>query len=280
MTEVLSANKRDMDRRHFLKVAGAGIAAAAIPAVPAVAEETVNLVLWAWLPDFQAQVDLFEKAHPNIKVKLINSGQGPAEYTNLRAGLKAGSGLPDVCHVEFQVVRSFKQVKALADIGQWANSHKSEFAEWSWNQVSDGDKVYAMPWDSGPIGMLYRNDVFEKHGISLPKTWDEFAEQAIKLHEAAPDTYLTNAIFTDGGWVNSLLWQAGWRPFEVNGTEISIQVNGAVAKKFAAYWQPLLDRKAVEAKPGFVAEWFRSLDQGRYATWLTAAWGPPRSPEC
>ncbi|MBV8176428.1 MAG: extracellular solute-binding protein, partial [Verrucomicrobia bacterium] len=221
MTEALSVNKREMDRRHFLKVAGASIAAAAIPAVPAVAEETVNLVLWAWLPDFQAQVDLFEKAHPNIKVKLINSGQGPAEYTNLRAGLKARSGLPDVCHVEFQVVRSFKQVKALADIGKWANSHKSEFAEWSWNQVSDGDTVYAMPWDSGPIGMLYRNDVFEKHGISLPKTWEEFAEQAIKLHEAAPDTYLTNAIFTDGGWVNSLLWQAGWRPFEVNGTEIS-----------------------------------------------------------
>jgi multiple sugar transport system substrate-binding protein len=274
MTEVLSVNKRDMDRRHFLKVAGASIAAAAIPAVPAVAEETVNLVLWSWLPDFQAQVDLFEKAHPNIKVKLINSGQGPPEYTNLRAGLKARSGLPDVCHVEFQVVRSFKQLNALADIGKWANSHKSEFAEWSWNQVSDGDKVYAMPWDSGPIGMLYRNDVFEKHGISLPKTWDEFAEQAIKLHETAPDTYLTDAVFNDGGWVNSLLWQAGWRPFEVNGTEISIQVNGAVPKKFAAYWQDLLDRKAVEAKPGFVAEWYTSLDQGRYATWLTAGWGP------
>jgi multiple sugar transport system substrate-binding protein len=51
-------------------------------------------------------------------------------------------------------------------------------------------------------------------------------------------------------------------------------VNGAVPKKFAAYWQDLLDRKAVEAKPGFVAEWYTALDQGRYATWLTAAWGP------
>ena len=129
MTEMLSVNKRDMDRRHFLRIAGASIAAAAIPAVPAVAEETVNLVLWSWLPNFQAQLDLFEAAHPNIKVKLINAGQGPEEYTNLRAGLKAGSGLPDVCHVEFQMVRSFKQLNALADIGKSANAHKSEFAD-------------------------------------------------------------------------------------------------------------------------------------------------------
>src|SRR5208282_4890452 len=85
---------------------------------------------------------------------------------------------------------------------------------------------------------------------------------------------LTDATFSDGGWTTSLLWQAGWRPFEVNGAEIRIQVNGDVAKKFAAYWQKLIDAKAIEAKPGFVTEWYTSLDEGRYATWLTAGWGP------
>jgi multiple sugar transport system substrate-binding protein len=131
-----------------------------------------------------------------------------------------------------------------------------------------------MPWDSGPIAVLYRNDIFDAHNIVVPKTWDEFAEQAIKLHQAAPDVYLTDATFSDGGWVNSLLWQAGWRPFEVNGAEIRIQVNGEIPKKFAVYWQKLLDAKAIEAKPGFVTEWYTSLDQGRYATWITAGWGP------
>ena len=86
--------------------------------------------------------------------------------------------------------------------------------------------------------------------------------------------YLTDAIFSDGGWTNSLLWQAGWRPFEVNGTEISIQVNGEVSKKFAAFWQKLLDAKAVEATTDWWTEWYTSLDEGRYATWITAGWGP------
>ena len=264
----------DLNRREVLKAAGTGLAASVLPNAPARADETVELLLWSWLPNFQSEVDLFQAAHPNIKVKLVNAGQGADEYTKLRAGLKAGSGLPDVCHIEFQLVRSFRQLNALADIGEWANPHKGEFAPWSWNQVSDGDKVYSMPWDSGPIAVLYRKDIFDKYNIAIPKTWDEFAEQAIKLHQAAPDVYLTDATFSDGGWVNSVLWQAGWRPFEVNGAEIRIQVNGEIPKKFAAYWQKLIDAKAIEAKPGFVTEWYTSLDQGRYATWITAGWGP------
>jgi multiple sugar transport system substrate-binding protein len=274
MTTRLDLRSRLLDRRDILKATGAGVAAAALPRMSAMAQDPVELVLWSWLPDFQAQVDLFQAAHPNIKVQLINSGQGAQQYTNLRAGLQAGSGLPDVCHIEFQVINSFRQVEALADIGEWANAHKDAFADWSWQQVSDGDAVYAMPWDSGPIATLYRKDIFEQHGIEVPATWDAFAEQAIKLHEADPNIFLTDAAFSDGGWVISMLWQAGWRPFEVNGAEISIQINGEVAKKFAAYWQDLLDRQAVEAKPGFVTEWFTALDQGRYATWLTAGWGP------
>ena len=191
------------NRRDVLRTAGGSLAAAALSSVPAFAQGPVELTLWSWLPNLRDQVDLFEAAHPNIKVNLVNAGQGGDEYTKLRAALKAGSGLPDVCHIEFQLVRSFEQLKALADIGPWANAHKDEFAAWAWNEVSDGDKVYAMPWDSGPIAVLYRNDVFEQHNLAVPKTWADFADQAIKLHEAAPDVFLTNATFSDGGWTRS-----------------------------------------------------------------------------
>jgi multiple sugar transport system substrate-binding protein len=274
MNDKVGFQRDGFNRRDVLKTAGAGLAAAALSSAPAFAQGPVQLTLWSWLPNFRDQVDLFEAAHPNIKVNLVNAGQGGDEYTKLRAALKAGSGLPDVCHIEFQLVRSFEQLKALADIGASANAHKDEFATWAWNEVSDGDKVYAMPWDSGPIAVLYRNDVFEQHDLAAPKTWAEFADQAIKLHQAAPDVFLTDATFSDGGWTTSLLWQAGWRPFEVDGDTIRIQVNGDVAKTFAAYWQKLLDAKAIEAKPGFVTEWYTSLDEGRYATWITAGWGP------
>jgi len=275
MTDKLDLPSPAMDRRGFLKVAGAGLVASAMPRVPALAEENVNLLLWSWLPDFQKQVTLFEAAHPNIKVQLVNAGQGGPHYTKLRAALQAGSGLPDVAHMEFQLVRSFGQIKALADLGPLgADAVRDKFAAWTLDQASAGGKLLGMPWDSGPIATLYRQDLFDQYKINVPATWDEFAEQAIKLHQASSETYLTDATFSDGGWTTSLLWQAGWRPFKVDGANISIAVNDSVAKKFAAYWQKLIDAKAVEAKPGFVTEWYTGLDKGRYATWLTAAWGP------
>jgi multiple sugar transport system substrate-binding protein len=265
-----------VDRRDFLKVTGAGLAAAALARVPAAfAQEKVELVLWSWLPDFQKQIDLFEAAHPNVKVQLVNAGQGGPHYTKLRAALQAGSGLPDVVHMEFQLIRSFGQINALADLGPLGtDAVRSQFVAWTLEQASAGGKLLGMPWDSGPIAMLYRQDLFDQHKIEVPTTWDQFAEQAIKLHQAAPETFLTDATFSDGGWTTSLLWQAGWRPFAVDGANISIAVNDGVAKKFAAFWQKLLDAKAVEAAPGFVTEWYTGLDRGRYATWLTAGWGP------
>ena len=42
------------------------------------------------------------------------------------------------------------------------------------------------------MGMLYRQDIFDKHGIAVPTTWDEFADAARKLHAADPNVYLTN----------------------------------------------------------------------------------------
>ena len=40
-----------------------------------------------------------------------------------------------------------------------------------------------------------------------PKTWAEFKDAAIKIHEADPNVFLTDAPFAQGGWVNALLWQ-------------------------------------------------------------------------
>jgi multiple sugar transport system substrate-binding protein len=70
------------------------------------------------------------------------------------------------------------------------------------------------------------------------------------------------------------LQQIGWRPFKVDGANIEIRINDEAAKSFARYWQRLIDAKAVDTKPGFNTEWYTAYDQGKYATWLAAAWGP------
>jgi multiple sugar transport system substrate-binding protein len=273
MTKIFNPLGRTMQRRDFLKAAGAGLAVAGLPAAVR-AQDPVKLLVWAWLPDFQLQIDMFTASHPGIQVELVNAGQGGPHYAALRAGIQAGSGLPDVAHMEFQFLESFRQVDAFADIGQWANPHKAEFPEGTWTQVAKGDVVGAMPWDSGPMAMLYRKDILDNHGITPPATWAEFADAAKKLHAADPNVFLTDALLSNGGWVNGLLWPMGWKPISRDGDKLAININDKISKDFAAYWQDLITAGVVETKPGFNNEWYTGLDSGRYATWLTAGWGP------
>ena len=273
MTKIFNPLGRTMQRRDFLKVAGASVAVAALPAAVRGADP-VKVLLWSWVPDFQLQVDMFNAAHPGIQVELVNAGQGDPEYQAVRAGLQAGSGLPDVVQIEFQHLESFRQVDAFADIGQYANARKGEFPEGTWTQVAKGDVVNAMPQDTGPMAMLYRKDIFDKHGITPPTTWAEFADAAKKLHAADPNVFITDALFSEGGWVNALLWPMGWKPVSRDGDKLAININDKISKDFAAYWQDLITAGVIETKPGFNNEWYTGLDSGRYATWLTAGWGP------
>lgn len=273
MTKIFNPPGRTMQRRDFLKVAGAGVALAALPSAVRAADP-VKIVLWSWVPDLQLQVDMFNAAHPGIQVELVNAGQGDPEYQAVRAGLQAGSGLPDVVQIEFQHLESFRQLDAFADISQWANPHEAEFPEGTWSQLGNGGAINAMPQDTGPMAMLYRKDVFDKFGITPPTTWAEFADAAKKIHAADPNVYITNALFSSGDWVNALLWSMGWKPVTRDGDKLAININDKIAKDFAAYWQDLITAGVIETKPGFTNEWYTGLDTGRYATWLTAGWGP------
>ena len=269
-----------LTRKDFLKMGGGALAGASVLGGLAgcgggSSGGKTELTLWSWLPDFQAQVDMFEKAHKNIKVKLVNAGQGEDEYEKLRTALKAGSGAPDVVHMTFEFIPTFRQIDGLADISEFgANDLEDDYASWTWDQVSEGDVVYAMPWDSGPMALLYRKDIFDEYGIEVPSTWDQFAQEAEKLHKADPETYLADFTPEDGGWILGLAWQAGARPFEVDGTKVSINMDDPAIMKVSEYWGDLVERDIVASDPGFTNDWYRSFAKGIYATWPTAAWGP------
>ncbi|GAB0117893.1 ABC transporter substrate-binding protein [Acidisoma sp. 7E03] len=268
---------RGLSRRQALAGAGLGLlSAASFAASPAArAADPVTLTIWSWVPNMQDEAKLYMQANPGVTVNVVNVGQGNPHYAKVQNALRAHHGGPDLVQIEFDKVLTFRQLDAFSDLAPYGvNDFKKDYVDWAWQQVSDGTHVYAMPWDSGPIGQIYRKDIFDAHQMTPATSWDAFAEQALKLHKDTPDTLLTNATFTEGAWSNALLWQMGWRPFTVDGTTIGIDFSNDVSRRFAAYWQKLLDAGAVDAKPGFVTEWYQSFDKGRYAIWIVGAWGP------
>ena len=236
-----------------------------------------QLTFWTWVPNIDKEIALFEQKYPAIKVNVVNAGAGTPQYTKLRTALQAGTGAPDVAQIEFQYIPTFTLTDSLLDLAPYgAAALKDKFVDWTWSQVSGPNgQVWGVPQDTGPMGMLYRQDIFDKYGLTPPKTWDEFAADAKKLHAADPTIYLTNLAANQAGVWNGLLWQAGVKPYESSGKgQVKLNVNDATSKKLASYWGGLAKDGVIGTEPDFTDAWYAALNSGKYAAWVAAAWGP------
>lgn len=235
-----------------------------------------DLLFWTWVPDIQNQVDLFEAEYPEIDVEVVNVGQGAPHYQKLRTALESGQGAPDVAQIEFQHLSSFRLGDNLLDLAPYgAADLQDDYADWIWDQVSDDGAVYGIPQDVGPLGNLYREDLFSQAGIEPPATWDEFVEAARTYRAAKPDSYLTNFPGNDGGQFASLLWQAGARPFGYDGAEtVTIDLDTPEVEKVVDLWNTLVQEDLISTDPDFTDQWYQGLASGKYASWQAAAWGP------
>jgi multiple sugar transport system substrate-binding protein len=235
----------------------------------------VKLTIWSWDPTTPTVVEAFEKTHQNFSVDVVNVGASTDEYAKISAALAAGKGMPDVVNMEFPYVSSFVAKEALLDLSPYgAEKVAGDFAPWYMELVSQGGEgIYGLPLDAGVMGYLYRQDIFQKAGVTPPKTWDEFAAAAAKLKASDPDAVLA-PFAPEWGWFTSLLWQAGSRPFELDGTNVKIAIDDAPALKVASFWDGQIGEGNVAVVPSFTNQWFSDLDRGVFAGWIAAAWGP------
>ncbi len=233
-----------------------------------------TITYWSWTPSAQAQVAAFEKAYPKVTVKLVNAGTNTTEYTKLQNAVKAGSGAPDVAQVEYYAISQFALGKALVDLKQYGfDSLKSDYTPGPWNAVNVGGQLVGLPQDSGPMALFYNKTVFDKYGLTVPKTWDEYVADAKKLHAADPTKYITSDT-GDPGFATSMIWQAGGRPFSASGSDVSINLQDDGTKKWTSTWNQLVQDKLLSSIPGWSDDWFKALGNGTIATLVTGAWMP------
>jgi multiple sugar transport system substrate-binding protein len=239
-------------------------------------KKPASITVWAWTPGTEDAVKMFEKAHPNIKVKLQNVGQGPPHYRKVRTVLKSGRGLPDVIQMEFQYIPSFTLTKSLLDLTPYLpNNFLSNYPEWIQKQINFQGGIYGVPWDSGPLGLIYRKDLLDKAGIKTPiKTWDEFAQDAVKYHQANPKSYLVNLPGGQTGQWLALFWQNGARPFTTDPNNMKVDLTDPKIKQVTEFWDKLYQAGAISHDADFNDAWYQGFAKGKYAGWLSAAWGP------
>jgi len=254
--------------------AEASVTPAPTPAVTA-PPNAEQITFWSWVPDINLQVDAFNASHTDVYVNYVNNGNGNTEYAKLKTSLQAGTDIPDVVQIEYQHLPGFIARGNLANVANFgAADVKDKFVPWTWAQVSQGSGIFGYPQDAGPMIMMCNKDVLSKFGITAaPTTWDEFKADAAAIHKADANSYLSN--FTDDqGWFFGMLWQAGAKPFVVNGSEISINFTSAEALKAAKYWGDLLSSGNLSKAATWSSDWNTALNKGQIACWQAGAWGP------
>jgi raffinose/stachyose/melibiose transport system substrate-binding protein len=134
----------------------------------------------------EALVAAFETKNPNIDIKLETGPQG-SELDNLIKTRLATGEMNDVfvylAGSLFQALKPESQLQPVTD-EPWVGDLDDTYAK----TVSANDQVFGAPFGSAfGGGVLYNKKVYEKLGLEIPKTWDEFMANNAKAKAAGID---------------------------------------------------------------------------------------------
>ena len=186
------------------------------------------VTMWAWYPNMKLVVDNFNKAHDDVQVCWTNAGAGGDEYDKFQTAITAGKGAPDVVMVEADRIPTYQIQDALVDMSSTApTTSRPTSAREPGRTSRSATGVYGAPIDGGPMGMIYRKDVFDKYKITPPTTWAEYAAAAQKVKDAGGPLFGDLAANQPAAMV-ALEVQNGAQPFTYDPSQknvIGIKLN-------------------------------------------------------
>lgn len=168
----------------FMMRIGLAAAAAAV-AMPSLAQD---LTFWSWRQEdravYEQLIDTFEAANPGITVKF--EAHEAANYNTILSTALAGGEGPDVmmvrAHGAFETVAGggyLMPLDAAAIPGLDAIPAPALAAE---TLRADG-KVYAVPFASQTMLVIYNKALFDQFGIAEPATWADLMAAAQTLEK-------------------------------------------------------------------------------------------------
>ncbi|UED82822.1 ABC transporter substrate-binding protein [Streptomyces profundus] len=249
---------------------GAGLAGCASSTT---ASGATRVTLWSWMTGMDQYVAAFNTAQDEVHVELsvIAAGLsgGYAQQTN---AIKAHNA-PDILHVEYQGLIQILATGGLREITEDVADLSDGYSPAAWRAVRPDGRTWAVPMDMAPMALYYRKDLFDEHGLEVPRDWPEFAAVAERVRQTEPAARLTTFPLNDGSFFAGMAWGAGDPWWRVEGDTWVVDVAGAGTLRTAGYWQDLLDADLVGGGGTGTQDWIASIHQGRLWGYLGASWG-------
>ncbi|MER5736562.1 MULTISPECIES: sugar ABC transporter substrate-binding protein [unclassified Streptomyces] len=243
-------------------------------AADSAAGKPVTITFWGWAKGSKEVVDAFNASHTDIKVTYEEIPSGNAGgYAKISNAVKAGNA-PDLVSIEYPSLPEFVSSGALQDIGDvFTEADRAKLLPQAVDLTTLGGKSWAVPFDAAPQAFYYRKDLFEKHRIEVPTTWDAFRKAAEQVKKADAKARIATFFPDDPTTFEAMAWQAGAQWFKAEDDTWKIDTTDAATTRVTAYWQGLLDDGLVHKNASFSPEWTGSLKNGTTLGYLGASWG-------
>jgi len=153
----------------------------------------------------------FEEQNPGSTLT-IEEQEWEGLVERLTTSLASADETPDVVEVGNTQAPTFTAVGAFSDITEELPKLGGDDLLQGFVDAGTADgKTYAVPLYAGSKYVFYRKDLFEKSGIAVPTTLDEFVAAAVKLKQDNPDPAFSGFYFPGQDWRNgaAFVWDKG-----------------------------------------------------------------------
>ena len=238
-----------------------------------------ELTNWTWTFKCVDEwlVPAFNKVYPNIKIKTVPMSF-PETHDKIFAAIAAGSGAPDFATIVSDYIQKFIDQGGLVDMTAYMNKHKGEFPKYKVDMNSDANgRIYGVPFNSAPVGMWYRKDIFDANKISLPETYDDYLKSARALKKKG--IYITSISVAAQAMDKSTHGEVGLHAFltqQQSGSYFDKAGNPSLNTAESKRAMKLMDTLVKEGLAANVENgspaFYQMVNDGKIASMMSAAW--------
>lgn len=170
-------------------------------------------------------ITIFEKQHPDVKVKYI-SGILKNDYSEWLAEQLLSGNAPDVFFVLAEDFNDFSEIGALKDLTPFIkkdkNFNKDMFYLSAYAYGQHNEVQYSLPYECAPKLMFVNKTILDKEGINIPNeewTWDDFYEICRKVTKDTDGNGIIDQFGVVGYTWSEAFESNGVKLFNQQGTE-------------------------------------------------------------
>ena len=250
-------------------VSGCGSAAA--PSAPAADAGPVTIDVWGWDAESTPNVvAAFNASQNKIKVNYVLQASLKATQTNFRNVMESKKDIPcfipGIAPITTTLVNGWAQ-----DITKYVEPIKDVYSKGAQAAGQVEGKFYGFPAGPAATFMMANKAVYDKYGLAVPKTWEEFVTtgKELKTHGVT----IINLAGEDPSTLLQMSQQAGASWFEIDGDKWKVNLQDDATMKAVDIIQQLVDNDLVahqtyQDKPAL----YSYFDSGQLATVPLAWW--------